>query len=211
MNGRLGSESGVTLIELMLVVTIISIVMAVGTYNFLAELPAYRLRGAVNKVAASVQLIKMRAIATNRNTWLVVYPSNSFFTGFVDEDADSAIDSPGEYTSAGMDMPDSFGGAPGFFLPQDVSFGMPSSCVSGPDGVAGAADGMYIAGIPAADNDIGFRPTGLPIVNRGIPNIISPTDSVVIYLENTRDQGFAISIGITGRVKTYQCSGGSWQ
>ncbi|MEE8319291.1 MAG: prepilin-type N-terminal cleavage/methylation domain-containing protein, partial [bacterium] len=97
MSGRINSESGVTLIELMLVVSIIGIVMAVGTYNFLAELPTYRLRGAVNKVAASVQLIKMRGIATNRNTWLVVNASNNFYTGFVDEDADSAIDSPGEY------------------------------------------------------------------------------------------------------------------
>ena len=206
MNGRINSESGVTLIELMLVVAIISIVMAVGTYNFLAELPSYRLRGAANKVAASVQLVKMRAIATNRNSWLVVNASNNFFSGFVDEDADSAIDSPGEYTKAGMDMPDTFGGNPGFLLPQDVSFGLPSSYVSGPDGVAGDADGVFVAG---GGNDVGFRPTGLPIVNLGA--LQSPTESVVIFLKNTRGEGFAISIGITGRVKTYKWYGGSWQ
>ncbi|MFV2081347.1 MAG: Tfp pilus assembly protein FimT/FimU [bacterium] len=213
MNGRFSSESGVTIIELMLVVAIIGIITAVGTYNFLAELPAYRLRGAVNKVAASVQLVKMRAIAKNRNAWIVVNPSNNFFTGFVDEDADSAIDAPGEYTEMGMDMPDTFGGVPGFLLPEDVSFGWPSSYGgTGPDGVSpgGDTDGVFVAGTGmSGKNNIGFRPTGLPVVD--LAAIQNPTESVIIFLKNTREQGFAISIGITGRVKTYKWSGGSWQ
>ncbi|GBE15293.1 hypothetical protein BMS3Abin14_01352 [bacterium BMS3Abin14] len=213
MNGRISSESGLTLIELMLVVAIIGILTAVGVYNFLAELPAYRLRGATNKIAASLQLVKMRAIAKNRSAWLVVNTSNNFFTGFVDEDADSAIDAPGEYTEAGMDMPDTFGGTPGFLLPDGVSFGWPSSYGgSGPDGVTpgGDTDGVFVAGVGmSGKNNIGFRPTGLPVVD--LASIRSPTNSVIIFLKNTRDQGFAISIGITGRVKTYQWSGGSWQ
>lgn len=214
MNGRSNSERGVTVIELMLVVVVIGIVMAVGTYNFLAELPTYRLRGAVNKVAASVQLVKMRAIATNRNAWFRVDASNNFFTGFVDDDADSAVDSPGEYDSAGMDMPDNLSGTPGFLLPEDVSFGWPSTYGgSGPDGVSPGADsdGVFVAGL-SGENDIGFRPTGLPIVN--LPALQSPTESVIVFLKNTREQGFAISIGITGRVKTYEwqeTAGGSWQ
>ena len=213
MNGRISSESGLTLIELMLVVAIIGILTAVGVYNFLAELPAYRLRGATNKIAASLQLVKMRAIAKNRSAWLVVNTSNNFFTGFVDEDADSAIDAPGEYTEAGMDMPDTFGGTPGFLLPDGVSFGWPSSYGgSGPDGITpgGDTDGVFVAGVGmSGKNNIGFRPTGLPVVD--LASIRSPTNSVIIFLKNTRDQGFAISIGITGRVKTYQWSGGSWQ
>ncbi len=211
MIGRFNGEKGVTLIELMLVVVIIGIILSVGTYNFLQELPTYRLRGAANKIGASVQYIKMRAITTNRNGWFVVDTTNDFFTGFVDDDADSAVDAPGEYTMSGLDASDTVAGVPGFLLPQDVSFGMPTTYAgSGPDGVApgGDTDGVFVSGKPG-ENDVGFRPTGLPVVD--LSAISSPTESVIIFLKNTREQGYAVSVGVTGRVKIYQWSGGSWQ
>lgn len=211
MSSRLKEEKGVTLIELMLVIVIIGIILSVGTYNFLQELPTYRLRGAASKISATVQFIKMRSITTNRNAWFVVDTANNFFTGFVDDDADSTIDSPGEYTMSNLDFSDTVGGVPGFSLPQDVSFGMPTTYTgSGPDGVSpgGDTDGVFVAGKPAK-NDVGFRPTGLPVVD--LSAISSPTESVIIFLKNTRDQGYAVSIAVTGRVKTYEWSGGSWQ
>jgi len=60
-------NKGFTLIELMVVISIIAIMLAVGIPMFLRELPNYRLREAARQVFQDMNLAKMHAISTNQN------------------------------------------------------------------------------------------------------------------------------------------------
>lgn len=211
MFDRFREESGLTIFELMVVLAIIGIIVAVGTYNFYKLAPKYRLRSSAGQVASNLQYIKMRAIATNRTSWFYIDNTNRYFTGFVDVDADGIADNPGDYNQSKIDFTDNVGGIPGIVLPPDVSFGWPTSYTgTGPDGVSPGADtdGFYVAG-DASDNEVGFRPTGIPVVD--LATQATPTENIVVYLKNGDDDGFAVSIAVTGNVRIWQWTGTGWK
>lgn len=205
MMKRSNRSGGFTLVELMMVIAIMGILMAVGTYVFMGNLPSYRLRAGAQRVAAHLQYLKARAVVTNRSAWFIADVANGFFTGFLDDSNFGVIDS-GEYVKARMDMPDAFGGVPGFFLPPTISFGLPSGYTSGsgPDGIPFPSSPMTSPG-----DRIGFRPTALPVVNLASP--ATPTDSQVIFLTNIKEEGYAVAVSITGRVKVFRWTSGGWR
>lgn len=214
-------EKGFTLVELMLVVSITLIITSLAVYNLLGDLPKYRLRSSANKVAATLQYLKIRAVATNKITWLDVNydtEDNHYFTGFVDEAPYNTADNPADYDASRLDLPDTVGSIPCFKLPPTVSFGFPDGFTSGtgPDGTAFPGSGKFITteGIGTYSTGtkggyFGYRSTGVPVINLQ-SNMTAPTPSV-IYLTNTLGQGYAVSVQITGRVKVWRWSNGVWQ
>ncbi len=222
MKNRLSKgEKGFTLVELMMVVSITLLITSLTVFNLLGELPKYRLRSSANKIAATLQYIKIRAVTTNRMAWLDINydtADSHYHTGFVDEAPYNVPDNPADYNAARLDLPDTVGSIPCFKLPPTVSFGFPDGFTSGtgPDGTAypGAGKfittqgvGTYVTGTNGGY--FGYRPTGVPVINLQAP-LSAPTPAV-IYLRNTLGQGYAVSVQITGRVKVYRYSNGVWQ
>ena len=70
-------QSGVTLVELMVVVAILGISAAILTPNFLSWLPKHRLKGAARDLYSNMQLAKMAAIK-NSNTSQITYNSAGY-------------------------------------------------------------------------------------------------------------------------------------
>ena len=215
MNRVPANEKGFTLIELMMAVSITLLLTSIGIYNLLGELPSYRLRSTANRVAATVQYLKIRAVTTNRIAWLDINyttPDNHYFTGFVDADG-SGTGSASEYADARLDLPDTVGSVPCSKLPPTVSFGFPDGYTSGtgPDGTAfpGAGNFINTPGGYSGGGYFGYRPTGVPVVNPSA-NMTAVTPGV-IYLRNTLGEGYAVSIQITGRVRVWRWSSGVWQ
>lgn len=209
------NEKGFTLLELMIAVSITLIITSLAVYNLLGDLPKYRLRSSANKVAATLQYLKIRAVTTNRATWMDVNYTTTddhYFTGFVDEDG-SGTASTAEYTAARLDYPDSVGSTPCFKLPPTISFGFPAGYTAGagPDGTAFPGSGNFIntPGGYTGGGYFGYRPTGVPVVNPAA-NMAASTPGV-IYLTNNLGGGYAVSIQITGRVRVWRWSNGVWQ
>jgi prepilin-type N-terminal cleavage/methylation domain-containing protein len=210
-------EKGFTIVELMMVVSIVLIITSLSIYNLLGELPSYRLRSTANTLAGTIQYLKIRAVTTNRISWLDVNyatTDNHYFTGFVDEDG-SGTASASEYDLTRLDLPDLVGATPCFKLPPTVSFGFPEGFTSGtgPDGSPFPGSGNYIttysAGGSANGGYIGYRPTGVPVINPS--SNMTPTTPMVIYLTNTLNEGYAVSVQITGRVRVWKWStSGGW-
>jgi len=200
-------DKGFTLVELMLTVAILMVVLAISSYVFLENIPTMRLRGAADQLASTLQYMKVRAVATNRHAWIYFDQSDNFYTGFVDEANFGTVDS-GEYELSALDMPDDNGGVPGFNLPPSVSYGFPAGYnggSAGPDGLVPGA-GNFVSTV---DNYLGFRSTAIPVINFTTNAV--PAQPSVIFLKNNRDEGYAISVHITGRVKIFKWYGGAWK
>ena len=222
MKNRLSKgEKGFTLLELMIAVSITLVLTSLTVYNLLGDLPKYRLRSSANKIAATLQYLKIRAVTTNRFAWIDVNydtADNHYFTGFVDEAPYNAPDNPADYNAARLDLPDTVGSIPCFKLPPTISYGFPTgySSGAGPDGSTFPGSGKFITtdgiGTYATGTNggyFGYRPTGVPVIN--LQNSMTAPTAAVIYLTNTLGQGYAVSVQITGRVKVYRWSNGVWQ
>ena len=66
------NDSGFSLIEAIIVITIISILTAIAVPGFMAWVPKYRVRDAAQDLYSNVQWAKMQAIKQNK-TWAIVF------------------------------------------------------------------------------------------------------------------------------------------
>ena len=217
MKGIRHNENGFTLVELMMVVSILLLITSLSIYNLMGELPSYRLRSTANKLAATIQYLKIRAVTTNRIAWLEVNygtTDNHYFTGYVDDPPGGAITSA-EYENSKLDFPDIVSTVPCFKLPPTISFGFPAGFSSGigPDGSAFPGTGNFITTYDAGGSSdggfIGYRPTAVPVINPTAN--ATPGTAMGIYLTNTLNEGYAVSVQITGRVRVWKWStSGGW-
>lgn len=189
--------SGVTLVELMIVLTLIAILVAISAPSFEGWNRVNRLKSGVRKVAISLQNARLKAISANRRCYLdfapgSLTPADSFFTVWLDVDGDQTYDS-GEIDSTLIGFPDTKGGFPGFKLPRGVRFSA-SGPTSGPEGMTVAADGVDFNGADL----VGFNAQG------------EGTDGVV-YLTGEGGNIFAVAVSRLGRVRTYRWEDNQWR
>ncbi|MFH0781167.1 MAG: GspH/FimT family protein [Pseudomonadota bacterium] len=97
------SQSGFTLVELMIVIAILGIIAAIGSTTLLVQLPAMRLKSAARDIASTMMEAKTAAIQRGVNvTVLFNTPVNGYSmfldsgTGIVANDNNEVIDLPGE-------------------------------------------------------------------------------------------------------------------
>lgn len=211
-------EQGFTLVELMMAVSITLLITSIAVYNLLGDLPKYRLRASANRIAATIQYVKLRAVSTNKIAWIDVNygtTGSHYFTGFVDEDG-SGTGSAAEYALSKLDLPDDCSGTQCFKLPGNITFGFPNgyspaASNSGPDSTT-PGTGNFITtntiDTGYSGGYVGYRPTGVPVINPAA-NMTAPTP-IAIFLRNNLGGGYAISIQITGRVKVWKWTNGEW-
>jgi prepilin-type N-terminal cleavage/methylation domain-containing protein len=219
MNRFSKKEQGFTLIELMMAVTITLMLTSIAIYNILGDLPKYRLRATANRIAATVQYLKLRAVSTNNIAWMDVNYGTAgehYFTGYVDANANNTADA-GEYDLARLDLPDEVGGVKCFKLPGNITFGFPNgyspaASNGGPDGTTPGTGNLITTNTidtGYSGGFLGYRPTGVPVINPGAPQ--TTPNPVAIFVTNNLGEGYAVSVQITGRVKVWRWSNGEWQ
>ncbi len=216
---------GYTLIELMMAVGIIGIVIAIGSFNFLKMAPTYKLRASAEQVMARMQLVKMRAVATNKRGWWAGFPAVNHYTGFIDTTSYGTVQAP-EFPRAELDLADTLliasaiPGAgstiPAFKLPPGIEFGLPAGYTggAGPDGIPFPSSPIVtLDDAGSVVKYIGFNATGLTL-NRfgsGVNTNVTPGGSSVVFLKNGKEEGYAVAVALTGRIRLYRWSGGQWR
>ncbi len=216
-------QRGFTLMELMITVAIIGIVLAIGAFNFTRMAPSFRLRGTAEQMAARLQLLKMRAVATNKRAWFVPLVTQNAYTGFIDTSSYGTVQGS-EFPRTEFDMADVISinsgdipgvgtTCPGFRLPVGITYGVPTPAPAvGPDGLpVSAASKVCINGSTGGGSVryVGFKESGLALVNFTGSNSF-PGSSSAVFLLNEKNEGYAVVVSPTGRVRFYKWTGSSW-
>lgn len=192
------SIRGFTLIEMMIVLTMLAIVITVGAPSFSGFVKEGRAKSGIRSVAVSIQTARLKAINSNRRAFIdfapgALTPADSFFTIWLDIDADLTYDT-GETDSSGMAMPEIKSGISGFKLPYGVKFGT-SGITSGPDSVSVPSDGVDFGG----NNAVSFNGRG-EAASAGVVMITGENGSV-----------YAATLTTLGAVRTWRWEDNTWK
>jgi prepilin-type N-terminal cleavage/methylation domain-containing protein len=103
------NESGVTFLELMVVIGIMAILASIAIPGFLGWLPQYRMRSAADEVLSTLQHAKLRAIRENDIVSVRFDFATDRYTAFLDNGAGAAAGNgtqdAGEVTVKNGQMP----------------------------------------------------------------------------------------------------------
>jgi len=84
---RIISQSGFTLMEIIVVIAIVSIVSAIALANISDSLPGFRLRSDARDIVSCLQEVKMRAIKENADTYISFDVANNEYNAWIDNGA----------------------------------------------------------------------------------------------------------------------------
>ena len=96
LKGILGDIRGFTLGEMLAVVSIITIVTAIGVPSFLAFQPGFRLNGGAREILSKLMWARSEAVEKN-STYVVTFPDNHSLQIFNDTNLNGSWDT-GEWT-----------------------------------------------------------------------------------------------------------------
>ncbi|NIM49406.1 MAG: prepilin-type N-terminal cleavage/methylation domain-containing protein [Gemmatimonadales bacterium] len=181
-------RKGFTLIEMLIVVTLLSILLAVAI-PFMRVSPTRKVALAAQQLTRDIELARTRALSTKKAVRLTFDESEKVYKGYVDHDGD------GEFTESEAEMQ-----ALGTFrwreLPAGIGFGR---------GSVGAVPGDSGSGaVTFADSRVEFNGRGVttPFGTRG----------VVYFVHRDQDDAVAaVSVTGSGSVKSWVFRGGEWQ
>jgi prepilin-type N-terminal cleavage/methylation domain-containing protein len=102
---RISARGGFSLTELMIVITVMGLMLAIGAPAMGRYLQSWRLNGEANEMATFLRLARTAAVSKNTGVVFVFDASAGEYYYFEDDDA-SGVANAGEYQSALQEMPD---------------------------------------------------------------------------------------------------------
>ena len=179
---KLNNKNGFTLIELIVTLSIFGIMMVIAIPSFLTYLPTMRLKGAARDISSSFQFARMKAVSEN-NTFAVKFTGSSYSI-YDDNDSDDIYAD----TTDPLDI-----AIRTSTLSDGISFGVGTNVSSGVSGGGIPTDFITFGG-DACD----FSPRGT-------------ADSGTVYITNTKNESYAVTVSSSGRVIIYVWDGDSWE
>jgi prepilin-type N-terminal cleavage/methylation domain-containing protein len=189
-------SGGFSLVELMIVVTIILLISAIAFPKIQGAIEGLKLRATVTDINGLIQQLRIQSVRANRSYTMrtAAATAGNGITLYVDTNNNNAVDAGEAQIQLPIDTNLSNGaGAPGV---------LPPNVVIPP----------YIVGNPTT---MSFNERGLPCSNPPTCNTVAP---FLIYFAQTRPSGTpgwgAITITQAGRIKAYTYTGGAagtWQ
>ena len=181
------NTKGLTLVELMIVVSIILIITAIAIPSYFSDLPRQRLKGAATNLLIDMRMARSRAVASNQH-YLVCFDNVSPGFGYtlVLENVASPMDCSAGALEKTVDFDLNYAG---------VVFGKGTSTVCG--GFAGTDEPITFTAAKARFNRNGSAVDNTDTIGPGL-----------IYLTNTRDtpdRAYCVHVeGTTGRAKLHR-------
>lgn len=200
-----GRTAGLTLAEMMIVLSVVGVLAAISVPYFLRETPAARASAAAEALAHSMRLARFRAITLNRAVYFRLEPSGvaDFYTAYAHVGPIDSVPqgTAEEIAATRIDFSDRGGAWRGSSLPHGVSFDV-GSAGNSPDG------GTITSAIDLPTNPIVFEPRGTVTWPSG-----EAGQSGTVYLAHEKTPGAvrAVTINRTGLIEVWYMRGGSWQ
>ena len=199
MRGIMKRTEGLTLIELVVVMSILSVMVLISIPNIGRWLPRYRLRSAVRDVASAMQLARLGAIKDNRE-WAIQFDTDGqTYRVLSDDGADGAWETADDigYKGDASPWPQSTRRLADY---RNVSFG--------DNGYGSWYDGSGVGdGVTFVNNRVEFKPDGTagPDLFNGIVGSA--------YLRNNRGDAASARVRFTatGAIEVVHWDGDSWE
>jgi prepilin-type N-terminal cleavage/methylation domain-containing protein len=201
-------KKGFSLVEIMVVAALIGVMAMIAVPSIRAWVPRYQLRSVKRDIVSQMQNGRMRSIGTG-HTFYIDFDHNvdgnvgdGFITCYLDTDDDGASgetnngEGENEYQESQATLPDIDGGIPVIRLPSHVSYGADGGVPSLSGG--GVGDGVNFLGGGHEAKRATFWPNG-----RG--------KTGTVYIHSDRNENYAITVNILGRVIVRKWDGTAWQ
>jgi prepilin-type N-terminal cleavage/methylation domain-containing protein len=187
MYKRLKNRKGFTIIELLIVVSVLAIMAAVAIPNVLSWMLTIRVNSAVRELASEMQLARMKAVS-ERNNYVITFDiSNNQYKIYDDDDNDGAETSELQKT---VDIDADYKG---------IQFGHVSTTGTSGDTILNE---VTFTGTPRS---VVFKPDGTANKNGSV--FIIPTEDIA---DSKDARQRAITVIQTGRVKLWKHDGSNW-
>jgi prepilin-type N-terminal cleavage/methylation domain-containing protein len=198
------ARCGFTLIELMVVVTVLGILTGVSAPYMLREKPSVQAGKSAETLAQALRLARFRAISMNRDVYVRFQPSGiaNFYTAYVNL-GDPAVAPSGTAAEIGattIEFTDYSGTTRGTALLSGVTFGVGSATQ--------APDGGSVTALDLPANPIVFDARGAVKWPTGVTK-----NFATVYVQATADPASvrAVQLSRVGLVKVWRLQGGTWQ
>lgn len=123
-------RGGFSLTELMIVITVMGLILAIGAPAMGRYLQSWRLNGEANEMATFLRLTRTAAVTKNTNAIFVFNASAGQYYYFEDDDADG-VATGNEYESALQELPDGIAFDSYSMGQQWITFGPKGNTVDG--------------------------------------------------------------------------------
>ncbi len=179
------SESGITLVEVIIVFGLLAVIATFAYPNFKNWLPDYRLKGAARDLYSNMQLVRMNAVKQNKN-WAIVFDvANNKYYLCSDSGPDGKWSNISDNTVfqtinlSNYESGISYGhgnattnatASGGTFPPDDVSFnngtGDPNVAVFTPKGFCVGGGYCYLSNVNNTAYAVGAQTSGVIVLKR---------------------------------------------
>jgi prepilin-type N-terminal cleavage/methylation domain-containing protein len=188
-------EKGFTLIELMITIIILCILLGLAIPGFSNWVPNYRLRGAARDIYSNFQYAKMTAVRERARCGVLFDRANNLYRV-----VSSGPNRTFESTAGAVGGDD--------VVLRTVNFSEYGSGLAYGHGSATAAIGADFG------DEVTFDDDGILLDPRGMvfkPDNTPPTADGYVYLQNNRNNSYAVGVWISGLVVMRRWTGTAWQ
>lgn len=194
----MGSMRGLSLLELMVVVTVVLAITAISVPQFMQTLYNAQLRSAANEVADLVQRARMSAARANATYPIRFQMNGSLQQAYIDLNGNGALDT----------------NEPFIDLPQNITAASGAPSGSGGQPTAYTLVGDTSSGTPYTNtNVLAYSPRGLPCEYSTPPTCSTPASTYFVFYFTSSRSGMWAAVLVTksGRSKAMLWNGAAWK